>query len=48
MAEIADEELSELSPVAVKDTKKEFKDIGYYKDENGYIHYGVIPGKKQT
>ena len=43
MAEIADEELSELVPVAVKDVKKEFQDIGYYKDEKGYLHFGIIP-----
>jgi hypothetical protein len=43
MAEIADEEVSELVPVAVKETKKEFRDIGYYKDEKGYTRFGVIP-----
>ena len=43
MTEIADEEVSELVPVAVKETKKEFRDIGYYKDENGYTKFGIIP-----
>lgn len=43
MTEIADEELSEVIPVAVKNTKKEFQDIGYYKDEKGYTRFGVIP-----
>lgn len=43
MAEIADEELSEVVPVATKDIKKEFQDIGYYIDENGYRRYGIIP-----
>ena len=43
MAEIADEEVSELVPVAVKEVKNEFQDIGYYKDEKGYTRYGVIP-----
>lgn len=43
MCEIADEELSEVVPVAIKDVKKEFQDIGYYKDEKGYTHFGVIP-----
>lgn len=47
MAEIADEELSELVPVAVKDIKKEFQDIGYYKDEKGYLHFGIIPKQIQ-
>jgi len=43
MAEIADEEVSELIPVAVKEIKNEFQDIGYYKDEKGYTRFGVIP-----
>ena len=43
MAEIADEELSEVVPVAVKDMSNEFQDIGYYKDEKGYTRYGIIP-----
>ena len=25
--------------------KKEWKDIGYYRDENGYIKFGEIPTK---
>jgi len=47
MAEIADEEVSELVPVAVKEVSQDFQDIGYYKDEKGYVHYGVIPKTKQ-
>jgi hypothetical protein len=47
MAEIADEEVSELVPVAVKEIKKEFQDIGYYKDEKGYTRYGIIPKQNQ-
>lgn len=47
MAEIADEELSELAPIAVKNTSQEFKDIGYYLDERGYRHFGVIPHQQQ-
>jgi len=43
MAEIADEEISEVVPVAVKEVKNEFQDIGYYKDEKGYTRFGVIP-----
>ena len=46
MCEIADEEISEVIPVAVKDTKKQFQDIGYYKDEKGYTRFGVIPQSK--
>jgi len=47
MTEIADEEVSELVPVAVKETKNEFQDIGYYKDENGYTRFGIIPKQIQ-
>ena len=43
MCEIADEEISELVPVAIKEAKTEFQDIGYYKDEKGYTRFGVIP-----
>lgn len=43
MAEIADEELSEMVPVAIKPIAQEFQDIGYYKDEKGYTRFGVIP-----
>ena len=43
MVEIADEELSEVIPVAVKSIENQFQDIGYYKDEKGYTRFGVIP-----
>jgi hypothetical protein len=43
MAEIADEEVSELVPVATKEIKNEFQDIGYYTDEKGIKRFGVIP-----
>ena len=46
MAEIADEELSELVPVQVKPIKNEFQDIGYYIDEKGYRRFGIIPKQK--
>lgn len=46
MAEIADEELSELVPVQVKSIKDEFQDIGYYIDEKGYRRFGIIPKQK--
>ena len=48
MTEIADEEISELVPVAQKEIKKEFQDIGYYKDEKGYTHFGVIPKSTES
>lgn len=47
MAEIADEELSELAPVIQKTVSQEFQDIGYYIDENGYRQYGIIPNNRQ-
>ena len=45
MAEIADEELSELVPVVQKQASQNFKNIGYYIDENGYRQFGVIPNQ---
>ena len=48
MAEIADEEMSELVPVSVKPVDQEFQDIGYYKDENGYTRFGIIPKNNLT
>ena len=47
MTEIADEEVSELVPVAQKEIKEQFQDIGYYKDEKGYTHFGIIPKQNQ-
>ena len=47
MAEIADEELNGIVPRVPKDMYSDFQDIGYYKDENGYTHYGVIPNQIQ-
>lgn len=43
MAEIADEELSEVVPIAAKPVSEKFTDIGYYRDERGYLHHGIIP-----
>jgi hypothetical protein len=43
MAEIADEELSEVIPTQAKPVSEKFKDIGYYRDEKGIMRYGVIP-----
>ena len=43
MCEIADEEISEVIPTKVESVNKQFQDIGYYIDENGYKRYGVIP-----
>ena len=43
MCEIADEEISEFVPVEQKPISEQFSDIGYYRDNNGYLHYGQIP-----
>ena len=43
MCEIGDEELNDILPKENKPIKDEFQDIGYYKDEKGYTHFGVIP-----
>ena len=43
MAEIADEELSEIVPAPAKPISEKFRDVGYYRDERGIMRYGVIP-----
>ena len=43
MAEVGDEDLNGVLPKIQKDISKEFQDIGYYKDEKGYTHFGIIP-----
>lgn len=48
MAELADQELSGRQPMKVEQDEGDvFQDFGYYKDEKGYIHFGVIPKKEQ-
>ena len=43
MAEIADEELSGVTPTNVSKASKEWKDIGYYIDVDGVKRFGIIP-----
>lgn len=43
MLELADQELSGRQPTKVDKEVEEFQDIGYYIDEKGYRHFGVIP-----
>jgi hypothetical protein len=43
MAEVGDEELSDIIPREYKPVSKEFRDIGYYTDEKGNKHFGIIP-----
>lgn len=42
-AEIADEELSGVTPTNVSKASKEWKDIGYYIDTDGVKRFGIIP-----
>ena len=43
MCEVADEELNDIIPRTQKPVSEGFQDIGYYKDENGYVKFGIIP-----
>ncbi len=45
MAELADEELSGVIPKQNIVENDVWQDIGYYKDENGYMRWGVIPNQ---
>ena len=48
MSELADQELSGRQPIKVEQDEEDvFQDFGYYKDEKGYTHFGVIPKKEQ-
>ena len=41
--EIADEDMSGVTPTTVENVKSQWKDFGWYTDENGYKRRGVIP-----
>ena len=43
MAEIADEELTGVTPSTINDSSKEWKDFGFYIDEHGIKRRGTIP-----
>ena len=45
MAELADEELHDVSPRIIEDVTEEFQDIGFYIDERGFKKYGIIENK---
>ena len=45
MAEVADEELSDITHKKVEVYSEEFQDIGYYKDGQGRTRFGIIPGQ---
>lgn len=44
--EIGDEDMTGLSPSVVESIKNQWRDIGYYIDENGYRRKGVIPNDR--
>lgn len=46
MVMIGDEALTGISPSVVQTIASEWKDIGYYRDENGHMCHGVIPNKQ--
>lgn len=49
MAELADEELSGIIPREVEpEDNSGWQDMGWYVDEKGYKHFGVIPKQQQT
>ena len=49
MAELADEELTGIRPTDLEpESTKEWRDIGWYRDEYGRKKYGVIPKKDET
>ena len=48
MTELADEELSGVVPREIEETNDEWQDMGWYTDERGYKHFGVIPKQINT
>lgn len=46
-AEIADEDMTGVTPTTVDTIKNQWKDFGWYTDENGYRRRGVIPEKQR-
>lgn len=47
MAELGDEEMFSVTIRPRDNFKKEWRDIGYFKDRTGKIHYGEIPSKEE-
>ena len=44
--EIGDEALTGITPMKPVATNKTWQDIGWYKNEKGYLQFGVIPNKQ--
>ena len=47
MMELADQELSGRQPVKVEKDDAQFEDFGYWTDEKGIKHFGIIPKKQK-
>ena len=47
MAELGDEEMYAAPVKSQNQYKKEWRDVGYFKDRTGKIHYGPIPSKDE-
>lgn len=47
MVELADQELSHRVPTKVVSDTASFQDFGYWTDDKGYKHFGVIPKKEK-
>ena len=43
--EIGDEEMSNLAPKKMENSAGKWVDFGWYRDEKGNLHHGVIPKK---
>ena len=48
MVHLLEEEFTFRTPRAVDYIEEDFQDFGYWRDEKGYIHKGVIPKKKKS
>lgn len=46
-SEIADEELTGVTPTSINTKNKQWKDVGYYRNEKGFMEYGVIPTRNK-
>lgn len=46
MCEVADEDLSGVTPTTVESVKNQWQDFGWYTDENGIKRRGVIPRRR--
>lgn len=47
MTEIGDEAMTGITPIKQQQVSSQWKDIGWYRDERGYLRHGIIPNKNQ-